>query len=69
MTMTKMLRCGTVFPGCNYVMHGETVADVLAKVADHARENHGIDHISDDFRTKIAAHVTTDPTAGGGTSH
>lgn len=57
MSTKQVLRCGTVFPGCNYVMHGETQADVLAKVAEHARDAHGIDHISDAFRAKIVAHM------------
>lgn len=60
MTTKKTLRCGTIFPGCDYVMHGETDADVLAKLADHAREAHEIGHIPDDLREKIVAHMAAE---------
>jgi predicted small metal-binding protein len=53
--MTKELKCGTVVPGCEYVVHAETDAELLAKIADHARAAHDIEHISEPLRTKILA--------------
>lgn len=57
MTANKILLCGTVFPGCEFVMHGEKEADVLAKLAEHARTAHGVEHLSDALRAKILASV------------
>ena len=53
--MTKELRCGTVVPGCEYVVHAETDAELLAKIADHARAAHDIDHFSEPLRARILA--------------
>jgi len=57
--MTKELKCGTVVPGCNYVVHAETDAELLAKLADHARVAHDIPYISDQLRAKILAAART----------
>jgi predicted small metal-binding protein len=53
--MTKELKCGTVVPGCEYTVHAETDAELLAKIADHARAAHDIEHISEPLRAKILA--------------
>lgn len=51
--MRKELACGAVVPGCDFVAHAATEEDLMLKVADHAREAHGIVHISDDLKAKI----------------
>jgi predicted small metal-binding protein len=53
--MTKELKCGTVVPGCEFTVHEETDAELLAKIADHARAAHDIEHISESLRAKILA--------------
>jgi len=53
--MTKALKCGTVVPGCEFTVHAETDAELLAKIADHARAAHDIEHISEPLRAKILA--------------
>jgi len=53
--MTKELKCGSVVPGCEYKVHAETDAELLAKIAEHARAAHDIEHISDSLRAKILA--------------
>jgi predicted small metal-binding protein len=57
--MTKTLKCGTVVPGCEYVVHAESDAELLAKLTDHARIAHDIERISDQLRAKILAAVRT----------
>ena len=59
--MTKMieLKCGAVIPGCAFVAHGETPADVLAKLADHGRLAHEIDNLSDGFKARVLALIET----------
>jgi predicted small metal-binding protein len=53
--MTKELNCGKVVPGCEFTVHAETDAELLAKIADHARAAHEIEHISEPLRAKILA--------------
>jgi predicted small metal-binding protein len=40
-------------PGCDFVAHAATEQDLMLKVADHARQAHGVTHISDDLKAKI----------------
>ena len=53
--MTKELKCATVAPGRQFAVHAETDAELLAKIADHARAAHDIEHISEPLRAKILA--------------
>jgi predicted small metal-binding protein len=65
MSERKVLRCGTIFPGCDYVVHGETDAEVLAKVTAHAKGAHEIDYVRDDLRSKIVAHIVAEKGKAG----
>jgi len=51
--MSKILECGTVVPGCKFVIHGESEEDVMMKAAEHARAVHGVDHMSEALRAKV----------------
>ena len=51
--MKKELRCGSVIPGCEFVVHAESEAELLVKTAEHARTVHGIDRISYQMAAKI----------------
>jgi len=53
--MTKALKCGSVVPGCEFTVHPESDAELLAKIADHARAAHDVEHISEPLRAKILA--------------
>jgi len=53
--MTKTFKCGTVVPGCDFTVHAESDAELLAKVADHAKVAHEIEHMSEPLRAKILA--------------
>ncbi len=57
MAMRKMLRCGEIVPGCNFVAHGEDEAEVMMKAAEHARSTHDIEHISEPLLAKIKATI------------
>jgi predicted small metal-binding protein len=46
-------------PGCEFTVHAETDAELLAKIADHARAAHDIEHISEPLRAKILAAART----------
>lgn len=43
--MAKVLRCNDLMPGCPYEAKGESVDEVLAQAAEHARTVHGVAEI------------------------
>lgn len=57
MEKRRVLRCGEIFPGCDFVIHGETDAAVLAKLTTHASDAHEMPHIPDALRMKIKVHI------------
>jgi predicted small metal-binding protein len=41
----KEFRCRDVVPGCPYVTRDEDEEELLAQIASHAREAHGMDEV------------------------
>lgn len=41
--MSKVLKCGDLMPGCDFVAKGETEAEVLKAAAVHAKTAHGLE--------------------------
>jgi predicted small metal-binding protein len=40
--MPKVLKCGDLMPGCDTVIEGKNVEEVIAKAEDHARKEHNM---------------------------
>jgi predicted small metal-binding protein len=55
--MPKVLRCGDLMPGCNFVAEGKDVAEVMAKGAEHAKKAHGMSQIPPDLAKKVQAAI------------
>lgn len=55
--MSKVLRCGDLMPGCNAVIEGKDVAEVMAMGAEHARKDHGMSAIPPDVAAKVQAAI------------
>jgi predicted small metal-binding protein len=55
--MAKVLRCGDLMPGCNFVAEGKDVAEVMAKGAEHAKKAHGMAAIPPDMVAKVQAAI------------
>ncbi len=55
--MAKVLKCGDLMPGCNFVAEGKDVAEVMAKGAAHAKTAHGISTIPPDLAKKVQAAI------------
>ncbi len=55
--MTKVLDCGSVFPGCDYQVHGPTEAEVIVKELDHAHGAHELGPVSDALRERIRSAI------------
>jgi predicted small metal-binding protein len=54
----KSFACGTVVPGCEGVVTGETDDDVLRAAAAHAAEVHGMTEVPDEVVSAIRAGIT-----------
>lgn len=57
----KMIKCGSVVPGCDFKAHGRSEADVLAKAAEHARTVHGVEKISPELMAKMKGAIVDAP--------
>lgn len=55
--MAKILSCGDLMPGCDAVMEGKDVAEVMAKAAEHAKTAHGVTTIPPEIAAKAQAAV------------
>ena len=55
--MAKVLRCGDLMPGCNVVVEGKDVAEVMAKGAEHAKKAHGMSQFPPDLMKKVQAAI------------
>ena len=58
--MAKEIACGNgVVPGCKFTAHAETEEELLTKVAEHARKDHGVTEVSPELLSKVKAAVVT----------
>lgn len=55
--MAKILRCGDLMPGCNFVVEGKDEAEIMAKGAEHAKKDHGMVTIPPDVAAKVKAAI------------
>lgn len=53
----KQFSCGTVVPGCDGVMSGETEDELLAAAAEHAEQVHGMTEIPPELVDRIRAGI------------
>ncbi|MBI4609642.1 MAG: DUF1059 domain-containing protein [Candidatus Rokubacteria bacterium] len=55
--MAKILKCGDVAPGCNAVLEGKDMAELMAKAAEHAKTVHGMTTIPPELAAKVQAAI------------
>ena len=55
--MPKVLKCGDLMPGCNFVAEGKDIAEVMAKGAEHAKKDHGMTTIPPELAQKVQAAI------------
>ncbi len=55
--MAKILKCGDLMPGCNAVIEGKDVAEVMAKGAEHAKKAHGMATMPPELVKKAQASI------------
>lgn len=51
----RQFECGTVVPGCDGVVSGDTDDEVLTAAAEHARQVHGMTEVPDEVAAAILA--------------
>ncbi len=54
----KQFACGTVVPGCDGVVTGETDDEVLAAAAQHAASAHGMTELPAEVLDAVKAGIT-----------
>lgn len=57
--MAYSFDCTNVVPGCPGQVEGDTVDEVLARVAEHARNAHGIHEVDDQLAAAVRAGIRT----------
>lgn len=55
--MTKVVKCSSIIPGCQFVAHGDDDAEVLVKMSQHAQATHGVDHLSPELKAKLKDNI------------
>ena len=55
--MAKVMKCRTVGLDCDFVARGENDDQVMAKFAEHARKDHGMQTIPQDVAAKVKAAI------------
>lgn len=55
--MAHVIACGDVIPGCSAVFEAPDEATLLADVASHAGEDHGITEISPEVLAAVRAAI------------
>jgi predicted small metal-binding protein len=51
------MKCGDVVPGCEYVARGQDEKEVLARAAEHAKRDHGMESIPEDVLKKVKSAI------------
>lgn len=55
--MRKILECRAIIPGCNFVAKADSDEELLRKAADHARNVHDVDRMSEPLKAKAKAAI------------
>jgi len=55
--MAKVLKCGDLMPGCNAVIEGKDVEEVMSRGAEHAKQAHGMTSIPPGMADKVKAAI------------
>lgn len=57
--MAHVLQCGDVIPGCAAVLEADGEDDLLAKVSEHAKNDHQLDEIDDETLAAVRSKIRT----------
>lgn len=54
----KRFACGDVVPGCQARFTGDSEESILAQVAQHAHDDHGLDELTPELRAGVLAAIS-----------
>jgi len=60
----KVLHCGDLTKGCDFVATGATENEVMKKAAEHAKTAHSMHHLSPEMALKLRATIREEQTTG-----
>jgi predicted small metal-binding protein len=55
--VSKSISCERIVPGCKFEAEAASEEELLAKVAAHARQQHGVTEVSPELLAKVKAAV------------
>jgi predicted small metal-binding protein len=55
----KSFACGAVVPGCTATFTAPTEDELLARIAAHAREDHGMDEVPAELVEQVREKIVT----------
>lgn len=58
--MSRYLECGSVVPGCRFVIHADNDDELMMKAMAHARAEHGVEHFSEHLKARMRAAIRDD---------
>ena len=58
--MAKVFECGSVVPGCEFVLHDEDESELMIRAIEHMRSMHEVEHISEHLVTRIRSVIKDD---------
>ena len=57
LTVSKVLYCNDLVPGCTFEAHGDSEEEILAAAADHITTVHNMTDVSDDILEMVCAAI------------
>ncbi len=57
--MSYSLACGDVVPGCAAKLEAPSEDELMARVSEHARDEHGVTEITPELAAQVKGAVTT----------
>jgi predicted small metal-binding protein len=58
--MAKAIACTDVVPGCKFTAQATTEEELLEKIAEHARHDHGVNEVTPELLAKVKAAIVTE---------
>ncbi len=55
----KQFSCGAVVPGCTATFSAETEDEILGQVAQHAKDDHGMETVPDEVVAQVREKIET----------
>ncbi len=57
--MSCSIACGDVVPGCTTKLEADSEDELMARVAGHARDEHGVTEITPELASQVKGAITT----------